>query len=158
MKTVSIKFKDIKKDWYLIDAENLVLGRLAAFIASRLRGKHKPPFTPSIDCGDNIVVINSSKIVMTGKKAENKIHYKHTGFPGGIKETSYGTMLEGSNPEKVLFLAVKRMLPKGVLARDQIRKLHIYPGSVHPHLGQSPVIIEMQNLNKKNKRGINIAK
>ncbi len=153
MKTQVAKLEDITRDWFVIDAEGLILGRLAAFIATRLRGKHKPYFTPSIDCGDNIIVINSGKLVMTGNKFDNKIHYRHTGYPGGIKEKKYGEILKSNKPEELIMLAVKRMMPKGTLARQQIKKLYVYGDEKHPHSPQKPVVIDLNKFNDKNKRG-----
>ena len=150
MKTLATKLSDIKKQWFLIDADGVVLGRLASYVASRLRGKHKPTFSPNIDCGDNIVVVNSKKIVMTGNKFNKKIHYRHTGYPGGIKEESYGSILDGKKPEKIISMAVRRMMPKGVLARQQLRKLHIYSSKDHPHVAQNPTTIDLAKLNSKN--------
>ncbi len=158
MKTVSAKPSEIKKEWCLIDAEGIVLGRLAAFVASRLRGKHKAIFSSNIDCGDNIIIINTKKVRMTGNKHQNKLHYRHTGFPGGIKEQTYGSMLQSENPEKVLMLAIKRMMPKGTLGRQQIKKLYLYSDEEHPHSGQKPNVVELEKFNKKNKRGEEIVK
>ena len=138
-----------KKDWYIIDATDLVLGRLASFLAIRLMGKHKSNYCPNIDCGDNFVVVNAKNIRMTGNKLEQKILYKHTGYPGGLKETSYKDILNSSNPEKLIKLSVKRMLPKGVLGREQFKKLHVAEDK-HPHDAQKPENIDFKSLNKKN--------
>jgi large subunit ribosomal protein L13 len=150
MKTYSAKAKDIVKNWVLIDAEGLVVGRAAAIIASRLRGKHKPTFTPHMDCGDNIIVVNAEKVVLTGRKPQQKTYYWHTGFPGGIKERKAGKILEGKFPERVLEAAVRRMLPGGPLKREQLRNLRIYKGPAHPHEAQNPVKLDVKSLNPKN--------
>lgn len=133
---------NIQKSWLLIDAKDQVLGRLSAQIAKILRGKHKPSYTPHMDCGDNIVVINAEKVRLTGKKLQQKVYYKHTGFPGGIKEKTAGEMLNGRYPERMLKLAVKRMLPKeSPLARQQFKNLYVYSGENHPHAAQKPKAI-----------------
>ena len=150
MKTYSAKAQDIVKNWVLIDAEGLIVGRAAAIIANRLRGKHKPTFTPHMDCGDNIIVINAEKIVLTGRKNEQKTYYWHTGFPGGIKERKAGKILEGKHPERVLEAAVKRMLPGGPLKRQQMTHLRIYAGSAHPHEAQNPKKLDIRAMNPKN--------
>lgn len=152
MKTYSAKPADIEKKWILIDAENMVVGRLAAVIATRLRGKHLPTFTPHMDCGDNIVVINAEKVKFTGKKLGDKKYYRHTGYPGGIKETTPEKVLEGNFPERVVELAVKRMLPRGPLGRQQLRNLKIYAGAEHPHEAQSPEKLDVAAMNAKNVR------
>ncbi|AVP88107.1 50S ribosomal protein L13 [Candidatus Phycorickettsia trachydisci] len=154
-KTYSIKAGDISKPWLLIDAKDLVLGRLASEIAKILRGKHKPTFTPHMDCGDNVVVINAKDIKLTGNKAarkDGKIYYWHTGHPGGIKETTAGKLLEGKYPERVLELAVKRMISKNTLRNRQMSNLHIYAGSEHPHSAQKPEVYDFGSKNPKNKR------
>ena len=153
MKTLSLKTADVQKKWVLIDAEGLVLGRLASIIAMRLRGKHKPTFTPHIDCGDNIVVINAEKIRFTGNKLADKIYYRHTGYAGGIKGITAGKVLEGKFPERVLEKAVERMIPRGPLGRDQMRALHLYNGTEHPHGGQDPQPLDVASMNRKNKVG-----
>ncbi len=150
MKTYSAKAKDIVKNWVLIDAEGLIVGRAATIIANRLRGKHKPTFTPHMDCGDHIVVINAEKIVLTGRKRQQKTYYWHTGFPGGIKERKAGKILDGKFPERVLESAVKRMLPGGPLKRQQMTHLRIYKGAEHPHEAQNPVKIDIKSMNPKN--------
>ena len=137
MKTYVPKLKDIKKQWYVIDAQNKVLGRLATVVASYLRGKHKPCFVPFMDVGDHIIVINSSKVKLTGRKLDQKIHYSHSGYPGGLKKTVYRKMLE-KKPEKVIRLAVKRMLPKNKLGRKMLKKLRVYAGPEPPHEAQNP--------------------
>ena len=152
MKTYSAKPTEIEKKWVLIDAENMVVGRLAAIIATRLRGKHLPTFTPHMDCGDNIVVINADKVKFTGKKLNDKKYYRHTGYPGGIKETTPAKVLEGNFPERVVELAVKRMLPRGPLGRQQLRNLKIYGGAEHPHEAQSPEKLDVAAMNAKNVR------
>ena len=150
MKTYSAKPADIEKKWVLIDAENLVVGRLASIIAMRLRGKHLPTFTPHMDCGDNIIVVNADKVKFTGNKTGDKIYYRHTGYPGGIKETTPEKILEGKFPERVLELAVKRMMPGGPLTRQQLTNLRIYKGSEHPHEAQNPEILDVLSMNNKN--------
>lgn len=152
MKTYSAKPTEIEKKWVLIDAENMVVGRLAAIIATRLRGKHLPTFTPHMDCGDNIVVINADKVKFTGRKLNDKKYYRHTGYPGGIKETTPAKVLEGNFPERVVELAVKRMLPRGPLGRQQLRNLKIYAGAEHPHEAQSPEKLDVAAMNAKNVR------
>jgi large subunit ribosomal protein L13 len=150
--TLSLKPAEVKKDWLLIDAEGLVLGRLAAIIATRLRGKHKPQFTPHVDCGDNIVVINAQKVKVTGHKADQSIFYWHTGFAGGIKGRSVQQRLDGAHPERVLETAVERMITRGPLQRRQMKHLHIYGGAEHPHEGQQPVKLDVAAMNRKNTR------
>lgn len=150
MTTYTAKAKDIVKDWVLIDAEGLIVGRAAAIIANRLRGKHKPTFTPHMDCGDHIVVINAEKIVLTGRKNQQKTYYWHTGFPGGIKERKAGKILAGAHPERVLEQAVKRMLPGGPLKRQQMTHLRIYKGAAHPHEAQNPKKLDIRAMNPKN--------
>lgn len=143
MKTFSAKAHEVKRDWYIIDASNKTLGRLAAQIAHRLRGKHKAEYTPHVDTGDYIVVTNVETIKVTGRKFKNKIYYSHTGFPGGIKEISF-EKLQAKHPERVLERAVKGMLPKNSLGRDMFRKLKIYVGSEHPHAAQQPKQLEIE--------------
>lgn len=152
MKTYSAKASEIEKKWILIDAEGLVVGRLAALVATRLRGKHKPSYTPHMDCGDNVVIINADKVVFTGKKREDKVYYWHTGYPGGIKERTARALLEGRFPERVVQKAVQRMLPKGPLGRQQLRNLKVYAGSDHPHEAQQPETLDVGALNSKNKK------
>ena len=147
--TPFVKKKDIKKDWYIINAQNVAVGRLAAYISKVLRGKNKPTFNPHIDNGDFVVVTNIDKIKFTGKKFTNKKYYRHTGHPGGIKETTPEKLHE-KKPGEALKLAVKRMLPGGVLGRKQLTKLKIYAGNDHPHTAQNPEIIELNKLNSKN--------
>ena len=148
--TPFIKKKDIKKNWYIINAQNAVVGRLAAYISKVLRGKNKPTFNPHIDNGDFVVVTNIDKIKFTGKKFFNKNYYKHTGHPGGIKVSTPSFLKEKNKTEEILKLAVKRMLPGGPLAKKQLTKLKIYNGDIHPHEVQKPKIIEFEKLNKKN--------
>jgi len=152
MKTFSATPKDIEKSWILVDANGLVVGRLAALIATRLRGKHKPGYTPHMDDGDNIVVINAGNIVFTGNKRAGKEYYWHTGYPGGIKSRTAEKILEGKHPERVLQKAVERMLPKGPLARKQLKNLKVYAGPEHPHAAQNPVKLDVAALNPKNAR------
>ncbi|MCB1883080.1 MAG: 50S ribosomal protein L13 [Geminicoccaceae bacterium] len=152
MKTYSAKPGDIERGWYVIDAEGLVLGRLATLVAGRLRGKHKAMFTPHMDCGDHIVVVNADKVVLTGKKREQKIYYRHTGYPGGIKEASADRILSGRFPERVIEKAVERMVPRGPLGRDVMRKLHVYAGAEHPHQGQGPTALDVAAMNTKNSK------
>ena len=140
----------MKQDWYLINAENAAVGRLAAYISQVLRGKNKPTFNPHIDNGDFVVVTNIDKIKFTGKKFTNKKYYKHTGHPGGIKETTPSSLVDKKKSEDILKLAVKRMLPGGPLAKKQLTKLKIYNGENHPHDVQKPKVIEFEKLNKRN--------
>jgi large subunit ribosomal protein L13 len=149
--TRSIKPAEVEKKWHLIDAENLVVGRVATIIANILRGKHKPSFTPHVDCGDHVVVINAEKVRFTGNKLQDKRYYKHTGHPGGIKETSPAKVLDGRFPERVLEKAVERMIPRGPLGRAQMRALHLYAGSEHPHGGTQPQPLDVASMNRKNK-------
>ncbi|MFT6773763.1 MAG: large subunit ribosomal protein L13 [Paracoccaceae bacterium] len=152
MKTFSAKPSDIDKKWVVIDAEGVVLGRLATQIAMRLRGKHKPTFTPHMDMGDNIIVINADKVQMTGNKRADKTYYWHTGHPGGIKSRTAKQILEGRFPERVLFKAVQRMLPGGPLSRKQLTNLRLYNGAEHPHEAQTPEILDVKSMNAKNTR------
>ena len=152
MKSFSAKPTEVEKKWFVIDAEGLVLGRLASVIAMRLRGKHKPIFTPHVDCGDNIVVINADKVQLTGRKRNDKKYYWHTGYPGGIKDRTAGQILAGKHPERVVEKAVERMLPKGILGRQQLKKLHVYAGTEHKHEAQKPEVLDVAAMNSKNKR------
>lgn len=152
MKTYSAKPAEVTRGWYLIDAEGVVLGRLAALVANRLRGKHKPTYTPHIDCGDNIVVVNAEKVVLTGNKKDKKLHRWHTSYPGGLKSRTYGQLLEGKEPERVVRMAVERMVPRGPLGYQQMRKLHVYAGPAHPHEAQAPAPLDVAAANPKNKR------
>ncbi len=151
MKTYSAKPSEIEKKWIVVDAEGLVLGRLASVLAMRLRGKHKPSFTPHMDTGDYVVVINADKVVMTGNKMQNEKFYWHTGYPGGIKERTRAQMLEGKTPEKVIKKAVERMLPEGPLGRKVLGNMRIYTGSEHPHAAQNPEVLDVASMNTKNK-------
>ena len=151
--TASAKPADVEKKWIVIDAKDAVVGRLATFIAMRLRGKHRPDYTPHVDLGDYVVVINADKVKFTGRKLDQKIYYKHTGYPGGLKEVTAGKILEGRFPERVLEKAVERMIPRGPLGRDQMRALHLYNGSEHPHAGQNPEVLDVASMNGKNKVG-----
>ena len=152
MKTFSQKNETVVKKWVLIDAEGLVVGRLASIIALRLRGKHKPTFTPHIDDGDNIIVINADKVVFTGKKFADKTYYWHTGYAGGIKQRKARQILEGRFPERVVEKAVQRMLPEGPLGRQQLKNLRVYAGSEHPHTAQTPDTLDVGAMNTKNRR------
>ncbi|GAB4238730.1 MAG: 50S ribosomal protein L13 [Methyloligellaceae bacterium] len=152
MATYSAKAGDIEKKWFVIDADGLVVGRLAALIATRLRGKHKPTYTPHMDCGDNIIVVNADKIVLTGNKRGDKTYFWHTGYPGGIKERKAHQILDGKHPERVLQLAVQRMLPSGPLGRRQLKNLRIYAGAEHPHGAQNPEPLDVAAMNSKNAR------
>jgi large subunit ribosomal protein L13 len=151
-KTYSAKASDIEKKWILIDAKGLVVGRLASIIALRLRGKHKASFTPHMDDGDNVIVINADKVVFTGRKREKKVYYHHTGYPGGIKERTAKFILEGRFPERILEKAVQRMLPEGPLARKQLGNLRVYKGGEHPHVAQNPTVVDVGSFNSKNVR------
>ena len=152
MKTFSATPADIDKKWILIDAEGVVLGRLASIVAMRLRGKHKPSFTPHMDMGDNVIIINADKIQLTGKKRTDKTYYWHTGHPGGIKSRTAGEILEGALPERVVTKAVQRMLPGNRLSRQQMTNLRVYVGSEHPHEAQSPAVLDVKSMNAKNTR------
>ena len=152
MKTFSAKPAEIQKKWVVIDAKGLVVGRLASIVALRLRGKHLPIFTPHVDCVDNIIIINAEKVVLTGRKRQQKIYYHHTGFPGGIKERSAKFILEGRFPERVVEKAVQRMLPRGPLGRQQFGNLRVYGGATHPHEAQAPTVLDIAAMNRKNVR------
>ena len=152
MKTYSAKPADIRKTWIMIDATGLVVGRLASIVALRLRGKHKPTFTPHVDDGDNVIIVNAEKIVLTGKKREKKIYYHHTGYIGGIKERTARSILEGKFPQRVVEKAVERMLPRGPLGRVQLGNLRVYAGPDHPHAAQNPQMLDIAALNRKNTR------
>ena len=150
MKTFSLKKEEIKKDWLLIDAKDAVLGRLAVFSANILRGKNKPNYTPNQDCGDNLVIINADKIHLTGKKFKDKIYYRHTGYPGGIKETNPQKMKEKNKSDEIIKLAIKRMIPAGPLGRKQLSNCKIYLGEKHSHDAQQPKKIEFEKMSSKN--------
>lgn len=151
--TKSAKPHEVEKKWHLVDAEGLVVGRAATIIANVLRGKHKTSFTPHVDCGDNVVVINADKIRFTGKKLTQKFYYKHTGYAGGIKEVRADKVLDGRFPERVLEKAVERMIPRGPLGRQQMRNLRIFAGPEHPHAAQNPELLDIASMNRKNKVG-----
>jgi large subunit ribosomal protein L13 len=150
--TRSVKPAEVEKKWVLIDASGLVVGRLASLVAMRLRGKHKASYTPHVDCGDNVIVVNAEKVVLTGRKRDQKVYYHHTGYPGGIKERTAKSILEGRFPERVVEKAVERMLPRGPLARRQLGNLRVYKGNEHPHEAQQPATIDIGRLNRKNIR------
>jgi large subunit ribosomal protein L13 len=152
MKTFSATPADIDKKWIIIDAEGVVLGRLASIIAMRLRGKHKPTFTPSMDMGDNVIVINADKIQLTGKKRSDKIYYWHTGHPGGIKQRTAEQILEGKFPERIVTKAVKNMLPGNRLSRVLMTNLRVYASAEHPHEAQDPEVLDVKAMNAKNTR------
>ena len=149
--TRSIKPAEVEKKWHLIDAEGLILGRLASIVANILRGKHKASYTPHVDCGDHVIVINADKVKLTGNKLGQKTYYKHTGYAGGIKSVTAGKVLEGRFPERVLEKAVERMIPTGPLGRQQMKALHLYNGTEHPHEGQQPEVLDVASMNRKNK-------
>ncbi|WP_425070358.1 50S ribosomal protein L13 [Sagittula sp. S175] len=151
MKTFSATPADIEKKWIVVDAEGIVLGRLASIIAMRLRGKHKPSFTPHMDMGDNVIVVNADKVQLTGKKRQENFYW-HTGHPGGIKSRTKEQILEGKYPERVVFQAVKRMLPGNRLSRQQLTNLRIYAGAAHPHEAQNPEVLDVASKNSKNTR------
>ncbi len=152
MKTYSAKPSEVERKWYVIDADGVVLGRLASLISMRLRGKHKPMYTPHIDCGDCIIVINAEKVRLTGRKRINKRFYWHTGYPGGIKSRTMEQILDGRFPERVIEKAVERMVTRSPLGRQQLKKLHIYAGNQHPHAAQQPEELDVASMNPKNKR------
>jgi large subunit ribosomal protein L13 len=152
MKTYSAKAAEVEKKWVMIDAEGLVVGRLASLVALRLRGKHKPTFTPHVDDGDNVIIINAAKVVLTGRKVDQKVYYRHTGYIGGIKERTAKSLLTGRFPERVVEKAVERMLPRGPLGRRQLGNLRVYPGAEHPHAAQQPEKIDIGAMNRKNVR------
>ena len=154
MKTFTQKPADVVKKWVLIDAENVVLGRMASIVANRLRGKHKPTFTPHVDDGDNVIIINAAKVKLTGKKYSDKIYYWHTGYAGGIKERTARAILEGKFPERVVQKAVQRMIPEGPLGRRQLKNLRVYAGAEHPHEAQQPEILDIAAMSPKNKRSV----
>ncbi|MDR2724407.1 MAG: 50S ribosomal protein L13 [Holosporaceae bacterium] len=150
MRTFSLKTEQVKKNWLIVDAKDLILGRLSAIIASYLRGKHKPEFTPSQDCGDYVIVVNAEKIRVTGNKLEGHVFYWHTGYPGGLKQRTLKERLASKFPERVITKAVERMLPKGPLGRHMLKNLKIYAGESHPHAGQKPKIVDVASMNSKN--------
>jgi large subunit ribosomal protein L13 len=152
MKSYSAKPAEVDKKWVMIDAQGLVVGRLASIIALRLRGKHKPSYTPHVDCGDNVIVVNAEKVVLTGRKVQQKVYHNHTGYVGGIKERSAKSILEGRFPERIVEKAVERMLPRGPLGRVQLGNLRVYKGAQHPHAAQNPETLDVGAMNRKNKR------
>ncbi len=152
MKTHTAKPADIDKKWILIDAEGVVLGRLASIVAMRLRGKHKATFTPHMDMGDNVIVINAEKVRLTGNKRAEKTYYRHTGYPGGIRSTTAEKVLDGAHPERVIEKAVQRMLPGNRLSRKLMGNLRVYGGTEHPHEAQGPEVLDVKSMNDKNSR------
>jgi len=148
--TRSLKPAEVQKGWWVIDAEGLILGRLASIVANRLRGKHKPQFTPHVDCGDHVVILNADKVRVTGNKAEQTVFHWHTGFAGGIKGRTTRQRLESRYPERVVEKAVERMITRGPLGRKQMKNLHVYAGTEHPHSGQAPVALDVAAMNRKN--------
>jgi large subunit ribosomal protein L13 len=152
MKTFSAKPAEVTKKWVLIDAKGLVVGRLASLVAMRLRGKHLPTYTPHVDCGDHVIIINAAHIVLTGRKRDNKVYYNHTGYIGGIKERTAKSILAGRFPERIVEKAVERMLPRGPLGRRQLANLRVYPQAEHPHAAQQPEKVDVAAMNRKNKR------
>jgi large subunit ribosomal protein L13 len=152
MKSYLAKPAEVQKKWILIDAKGLVVGRLATLVAMRLRGKHLPTYTPHVDCGDNVIIINAAKVVLTGRKRERKVYHHHTGYIGGIKERSAKSILEGRFPERVVEKAVERMLPRGPLGRQQFGNLKVYGGAEHPHEAQQPQPLDVASMNRKNMR------
>ncbi|MDJ0628900.1 MAG: 50S ribosomal protein L13 [Rhodobacter sp.] len=152
MKTYTATPADIDKKWIVIDADGVVLGRLASIVANRLRGKHKATFTPHMDMGDNVIVINADKVQMTGNKRAEKTYYRHTGYPGGIKSRTASEILDGAHPERIVTMAVKRMLPGNRLSRKQMTNLRVYAGAEHPHEAQAPEVLDVKSMNKKNTR------
>lgn len=154
MSTFTAKPAEVQKKWVVIDAKGLVVGRLASLVAMRLRGKHLPIYTPHVDCGDNVIIVNAARVVLTGRKREQKVYYHHTGYIGGIKERTARSILEGRFPERVVEKAVERMLPRGPLGRRQLGNLRVYPGPEHPHEAQQPVALDIASLNRKNTRTV----
>ena len=152
MTTYSAKPAEVEKKWVLIDAKGLVVGRLASIVAMRLRGKHKPTYTPHVDCGDHVVIVNAAQVVLTGRKVDQKVYHHHTGHIGGIKERSAKSILEGKFPERIVEKAVERMLPRGPLGRRQLGNLRVYPNAEHPHQAQQPETLDIAAMNRKNKR------
>ena len=152
MKTYSAKPADVEKKWVVIDGTGLVVGRLATIVAMRLRGKHKPTYTPHVDCGDNVIVVNAEKVVLTGRKVQQKVYRHHTGYIGGIKERTAKYILEGKFPQRIVEKAVERMLPRGPLGRRQLGNLRVYKGPEHPHAAQQPETLDVASMNRKNVR------
>lgn len=155
MKTYSMKPSEVNKQWFVIDADGMVLGRMATEIAKILRGKHKAGYTPHVDCGDNVIVINAEKVHLTGRKRTDKVYYWHTGHPGGIKSRTAEQILDGEFPERVVHKAVERMVPRGPLGRRQMSNLRVYAGTAHPHEAQNPVALDLAARNSKNTRNMN---
>ncbi|MBN9051901.1 MAG: 50S ribosomal protein L13 [Rhizobiales bacterium] len=154
MKTFSAKPAEVEKKWVVVDASGVVVGRLATMVAMRLRGKHKPSYTPHVDDGDNVIIINAAKAVLTGRKREQKVYYHHTGYPGGIKERTAKAVFDGRFPERVVEKAIERMLPRGPLGRVQLGNLRVYPGPDHPHEAQKPEVVDFAGASRKNKRAV----
>ncbi|WP_018697738.1 50S ribosomal protein L13 [Amorphus coralli] len=152
MKTPSVKPAEVEKKWIVIDASDLVVGRLASIVANRLRGKHKAIYTPHVDCGDNVIIVNAEKVRLTGRKYEQKKYFWHTGYPGGIKERTARATIEGRFPERVVEAAVRRMIPRGPLGRQQFKNLYVYAGPDHPHEAQKPEAVDVAAMNTKNQR------
>jgi large subunit ribosomal protein L13 len=152
MKTISAKAADIQVKWYIVDAENIVLGRLASICALMLRGKHKTIFTPHVDCGDGIIIVNADKVAMTGNKMTDKIYYHHTGYPGGIKSVTPEKLIADGKGDRIIMKAVERMLPKTKLGRGQLTKLRVFSGPEHTHQAQNPEVLDVASMNSKNKR------
>ncbi|MDF0487593.1 50S ribosomal protein L13 [Sphingomonas sp. H39-1-10] len=152
--TKAVKPHEVEKKWHIVDADGLVVGRMASIVANVLRGKHKPSFTPHVDCGDNVIIINADKVRFTGNKLKDKVYYKHTGYAGGIKGITAGKVLEGRFPERVLEKAIERMIPRGPLGRAQMRNLRIFAGTEHPHAAQNPEVLDIAGMNRKNKVGV----
>jgi large subunit ribosomal protein L13 len=152
MSTYSAKPAEVEKKWVLIDGTGLVVGRLASLVALRLRGKHKPTYTPHVDCGDNVIVVNAEKVVLTGRKVQQKVYHHHTGYIGGVKERTAKFILEGKFPQRIVEKAVERMLPRGPLGRRQLGNLRVYKGPEHPHVAQQPETLDVAAMNRKNTR------
>tara|TARA_B100000315_G_C14581959_1_gene590936 strand:- start:551 stop:1033 length:483 start_codon:yes stop_codon:yes gene_type:complete len=150
MNTYSQKPAEVEREWFVIDAEGLVLGRMASIVAMRLRGKHKPTYTPHVDCGDNIIIVNAEKVGLTGNKRDDKTYYWHTGYPGGIKSRTADKILDGNHPERIVIKAIERMITRNPLGRKQMKKLHVYAGSDHPHEAQNPQALDIAAMNPKN--------
>ena len=151
--TKSARPHEVEKKWHIVDADGLVVGRAATIIANVLRGKHKPSYTPHVDCGDNVIVVNADKVRFTGNKLKDKVYYKHTGYAGGIKGVTAGKVLEGRFPERVIEKAVERMIPRGPLGRQQMRNLRVFAGPEHDHAAQDPQVLDIAAMNRKNKVG-----
>jgi large subunit ribosomal protein L13 len=152
MRTYVMKPAEVDKKWVVVDADGVVLGRLAAEVAKILRGKHRATYTPHVDCGDNVIVVNAEKVRLTGNKLKDKVFYWHTNHPGGVKQRTMGQILGGKYPERVITKAVERMVPRGPLGRRQMRNLRVYAGPAHPHEAQQPAVLDIARRNAKNKR------